>query len=212
MKHLFTLLFPLLSALSGIAQLTGHLEAGIGNQGDDNSKILTDVAIGAGYSIYDNLYFFSGMKLQTHYWIDPVRIKDFEEDNWDLTSRLHTISIYTGSRLSVNLFQFKEGAKFKHFGFFPEFRLYFDPWIPRKFSYSHDYNIVTQKGPFESQLSYGYGGGIYIGSVHEAYFALKFEYRNADPYRTLRKMDYPGEEFDFPEANQFLLSLSVQFK
>ena len=215
MKHLFTLLLPLLSSLSGIAQLTGHFELGLGGQGDQHVKTLTDFSVAGGYSTPKDFYFYGGLSLQTHYWDDQAGFFDPEEEYEDVTSKLYNISLFTGANYPFTLYHIKDGVTFQHFGIYPEFRIYFSPSIPNKFAdYGDDSfeNIETYKGPSKSQLSFGIGGGIFIGNIREVLIALKFEYRTDDTYRTLRGMVFPGKEYDFPSGNQYLLSLSIRLR
>lgn len=215
MKHLFTLIFPLLSALSGMAQLTGHLEAGLGGQGYRHTKSLKDFSVAAGYSTPKDFYFYGGLNFQTHYWEDGIFFEEDESEYTEATPKLYNLAIYTGANYPLTLFNMKDGVTFQHFGIYPEFRIYFSPFLPRKFSdYADDYSdeIITQKGPSKSQLSFGIGGGIFIGNIREALIALKFEYRTDDTYQTLRRMDFPGRKYEFPRRNQYVLSLCVRLR
>ena len=212
MKYILIISTFILLPLFTRSQVTGHLDIGYGIQGID-SDLFRDISFGAGISTFDDLYLFGGMDIQTHYWVKPFNLDDFESTDPDATSKLHTYSLYTGSRYSLNILRFKKDSKFERLGFFPEFRLYFYPIIPRKFKY-YDYNenLIKQKGPRVSQLAYSYGGGIFIGSLNKAYFAIKFLYSTTDPFSTLRKMSFKDQTIKFAEANQYLISLSVLIK
>ena len=215
MKHLFTLLFPLLSTLAGIAQLTGHFELGLGDQGYQHAKSIKDFSVAAGYSTPKDFFFYGGMSFQTHYWEGSPLLEDDEDEYDEVTSKLYNISFYTGANYPFTLYNIKDGLTFQHFGIYPEFRMYFSPSIPMHFSDYSDDNpdeIITHKGPSKSQLSFGIGGGIYIGNIRDALIALKFEYRTDDTYETLRHMDFPGKEYEFPRRNQYLLSLSIRLR
>ena len=215
MKYLFSLLLPLLSTLPGIAQLTGHIELGLGGQGDQHFKTLTDFSAAAGYSTAKDFFFYGGLSFQTHYWEDGILFEEDESQYDEVTSKLYNIAIYSGANYPLTLWNIKDGITFRQFGIYPEFRVYFSPFLPRKFSdYADDYSdeVITQKGSSKSQLSFGIGGGIFIGNIREALISLKFEYRTDDTYQTLRQLDLPGKEYEFPRRNQYVLSLCIRLR
>lgn len=177
----------------------------------ENSIMIYNFSSGAGYSFTNNDYFFGGIKFQS-YSLIPKSKRD-ENDLWSTTNVLNFM-FYGGIRYNIPLIRINKNSESEHIlGFFPEYRLYFNPYVPRKIKYIDENNAeVTSSGDYATQFAHGIGFGIYIKEKeNNASFALRFEYSNIDAFQTLRELDYGTKHFDFPSNTQYSIGISLFF-
>ena len=131
-----------------------------------------------------------------------------EDDLWS-TKTILNFMVFTGARYIQPLLKTKGNNK-NEVGVFPEFRFYFNPYLPRSIKYIDDNDMeIIVRGDYSLQFSFGFGFGIYIMEVGgSAYLALKFEYSTIDGFETLKKLNY-DKHFDFPENRQISIGLSL---
>ena len=136
-----------------------------------------------------------------HYQIDSYKYITF-------LSMLYLACELASLVLSFKIIEFKENQVFDYFGFFPEFRFFFNPYLPKKITYEHDGTIFNKNGDFKMQTSYGYGGGIFF-KTKTGLIALKVEINSNDPFEVLRNLDYGQKVMPFSKREQFLISLRL---
>ena len=100
-----------------------------------------------------------------------------------------SLNFYLGASNYFKILDFNKNAIFKSFGFFPEFRILFNPVLPKKITYEQDGELFSKKGEYEIQVSYGYGGGIFL-KTNSGLIALKIELNTNDPFSVLRDLEY----------------------
>lgn len=210
MKRCYLLLLILLPFCMK-AQLTGLLEIGMGAQG---KSIFYDYGSAVGHTFKDNRTFlYGGLKMQQYQIVPLHEVRGEEVDYVGQTTKAYNFSLFIGGRYSVSLLKFNEKSSFERLGFFPECRLYFSPLLPYSLSYEdQDGNMIELKGDKISQLGYGLGGGIFIGSINEGYIAIKFEVNTIDMIKSLRNLDIKANAHEFSEGQQYLFTLSFYLR
>jgi hypothetical protein len=180
-----------------------YMDIGIGNHGKENITF-ADFDLGAGYIVINNFNSFGGLKLDKYFLDVPVS----ENNQEDITESLLTLNLYLGTTNYFKLFDFESNSVFESFGFFPEFRCFLNPYLPRKITYEHDSIIHIKKGDYKMQASYIYGGGIFF-KTNSGLIALKVELNLNDPFKVLRNLEYGQKNMPFSKGKQFLISLRL---
>jgi len=203
MKIIILLFFFIICSLNSKGQSFVYLDIGIGNYGKDNITF-ADFDLGAGYPIISNFNCFGGLKLDK-YFLD-VEVSENNEE--DITESFLTFNLYLGTTNYFKIIEFKENQVFDYFGFFPEFRFFYNPYLPKKITYEHDGTIFNKNGDFKMQASYGYAGGIFF-KTKTGLIALKVEFNSNDPFEVLRNLDYGKKVMPFSKGEQLLISLRL---
>ena len=184
-----------------------NIDVGIGT--DSQNRLFNyDFNPGIGYSFTDKDYLFAGFKFQT-YSLIPKSRRD-SNDLWS-TTNIHNFLFDAGARY---LFPFADRKKIVigKIGFYPEVKLYFNPYVPRKLKYIDNLeNEIKVKGEYDTGFAYSIGLGVYFSNKYQHYGALSFEYSTIDAFKTLRKLNFENENFDFPAKNLFSINLSIFF-
>ncbi len=162
----------------------------------ENKIFIYNASAGIGHSFTDNDYFYSGAQFQLydfapHYFVN--------------------LELYSGMRYAQPIMKTHKGRNLM--GIFPDLRLYFSPYIPRRFVYYNNSNERLEiYGDYACQFAYGIGFGIFLTEADDGdvYFALRFEYNTIDAFQSLRKLKFKdGITFDFPRKNQFVIELTL---
>lgn len=211
MRYLFSFL---LLAISGniFGQFTADLNCGVGIDDFGFCKTL-DLSLGHTFRD-DRSYLFGGLCLQNSDLdlFNPDQFGDYNDFEQE-TERLYNFNLFVGGRYSVILRDSEDENSFRRIGFFPEFRFYYCPLIPRRIKYWDENDVlVKSKGPYSSQFTYGMGGGIYMGNRAGAYIALKFEVNGIDITRSLRQIDYAGKDDFSSLRKQYIISLTLHIR
>ena len=217
-KYCYLLSFFWLS-FAAQAQTAAMFEFGTGFQGDEWMNY--DAGIAFGYSVIKGESLnngvsstgFVGVKVQKFPIVSPASLRKEENKYNGLTTDLWNFPVFVSLRSAFNLFEVKKGTG-SYIGVFPECRLYFSPFLPRKIDYleHQEYpepDIVRSiKGERMSQWATGFGGGIYYGNLNRAFLALKFETNSIDSFESIRSLDYKKDVFG-SRSRQFIISLSL---
>lgn len=177
------------------------MDLGVGNQGKDNVAFV-NFDLGAGHVLFNNFNCFGGLKLNK-YFLD-VEVSD--DNEFDVTNTFLTTNLYFGASNYFKILKFDENATFKSFGFFPEFRFLFNPFLPRKISYNDDGILYKRTGAYKVQTSFGYGGGVFF-KTKSGLIALKVELNSNDPFEVLRGLEYGEVDMPFSKGNQLFICL-----
>jgi len=218
LRHYCLFVFCLIPYTSQ-AQMAAIFEFGTGFQGDEWMNY--DAGIAFGYSVIKGESLnngvsstgFVGVKVQKFPIVSPASLRKEEDKFNGLTTDLWNFPVFVGLRSAFNLFEVKKGTG-SYIGVFPECRLYFSPFLPRKIDYleHQEYpepDIVRSiKGKRMSQWATGFGGGIYYGNLNRAFLALKFETNSIDSFESIRSLDYKKDVFG-SRSRQFIISLSL---
>lgn len=185
------------------------MDASIGTDSKNNLMIYSlNPAI--GYSFTDRDYFAIGFKFQTYSLIP--RYNRNKDDNWS-TETVINFMFYTGTRYLIPLLKVHRNKENETtIGFYPEIKMYFNPYVPRIIKYIDNNNEaeIKRKGKYSTQFAYGIGLGIYFEKKDLGqYVAISFEYSNIDAFKELRTLEYPNKHFDFPTQRQFSIGISV---
>ena len=211
-KYCYLLLFCWLS-FAAQAQMAAMVEVGTGLQGYEWMNY--DVGVAFSYSLIEDglLIGFLGVKVQKFPLASSSHLRGNKNMYNGLTTDLWNFPVFVGLRSAFNLFEVKKGTG-SYIGVFPECRLYFSPFLPRKIDYleHQEYpepDIVRSiKGKRMSQWATGFGGGIYYGNLNRAFLALKFETNSIDSFESIRSLDYKKDVFG-SRSRQFIISLSL---
>jgi hypothetical protein len=180
-----------------------YMDIGIGNHGKDNVTF-ADFDLGTGYVLFRNFNCFGGLKLNK-YFLD---IEVSEDDEFDVTNSVFTLNLYFGASNYFKIINFDENAIFDNFGFFPEFRCFFNPYLPREMNYKQDGVLFRKKGAYKNQMSFGYGGGVFF-KTKSGLIAFKVELNSNDPFEVLRNLEYSSKDMPFSKGKQLLISLKL---
>ena len=144
----------------------------IDGQGKEN-VILLDFDIIGGYNIGKDLDIFGGVRFSNYFFDFEVP----EEIKYNVASSFLLLFLHADITNYFKVLAFDEDTVFKSFSFFPEFRFFFNPWLPRNVPYEEDGIIHYKKGIFKTQTSFGYGGGLFFktnsGLIAPIYSAMK---------------------------------------
>ena len=176
-----------------------------------NNLFIYNFNPGVGVSITNNDYIFGGIKFQAYNLI-PKSDRD-EDDVWTTTTVLNFL-VYSGVRHLIPLVRINKNSEDEYIiGIFPEGKLYFNPYVPRKLKYINDNNIEkTAEGDYSCQLAYALGFGVFFRESNEDnYLALNFEFSTIDAFKTIRTLNVENKHFDFPTQKQFSVGLSLFF-
>ncbi|SMO90147.1 hypothetical protein SAMN06265379_11340 [Saccharicrinis carchari] len=174
---------------SGLAQLTYRLEIGVGGSPYIEHGIAKTVAGGIGYSFFEELTVFGGLNLfsQRSYVFSFEAESDLAKREENKTENFTSFLLQAGTHYSITLKSFTENKsqwEYKRIGVFPEINTYFNPHLNRKYKAA---NGQEYKAPSTTQLSYGFGGGVFYGSW-KMYLALKYECNTIDNLESVRKL------------------------
>lgn len=194
------------------AQTSGTFNASVGSQGENAGNTVIGFSGDVGHTFYKELYTFGGMKFDKNFIDNPSEVNGEEENNSHITTYIWNFNLYTGIRYSVTLKNFGKLAAVERIGFFPEIRGYFTPHVPNRYYYYNENDEVTKlKGSNTTQFAYGIGGGIFLGTIDEAYLAIKYEFSTLDPFAVVRTLE--PHKISFPEgAVQHLITLSIYIR
>ncbi|ASB48532.1 hypothetical protein [Alkalitalea saponilacus] len=155
-----------------------------------------------------------------------------KDDSWSTKTVLQP-GFYSGIQYNINIRYNKELRR--RWGFYPDFRIYYLPYLPRRAKWiesewvvdkpsdSHQWNrdsglrqypvetvsyhFHKAKGRSASELGYGIGGGFFIGNWAN-YFQIHFEYNTLNPLKVISELeDYPRTISN--KGGQFILRLSA---
>ena len=210
---LFTLTFATLLGLS--VQLKSQsftVDFGLGT--DSNHVLaLRNLNGSVGYSFNDKDYLAHGLKLQS-YSIVP-RWERSSDDQWT-THTLLNLAAYSEGRYHLHLLRINDGTeKERSIGCYPQVRLYFAPYLPRRIKYlgsGDDYSDMLEvRAEYGAQLAFGLGAGIFIEPKYSSYYlAVSIEYSTLDGLRQLRGVNSPWRILASGPA-QFTLGISLYF-
>ncbi|WP_109829311.1 hypothetical protein [Reichenbachiella versicolor] len=203
MKKLISLiLFLLLSVCSSYSQ-SFNIEIGVSDGYESlGAEFTTHLLAGIGYSITSFDYVYGGAEI-SHYSL-PV------DDN------IASWALLTGYRHCFRFGTVKKGTKKeKDIGIYLDPRVYFAPALSRQVKYApydpetESFVSKTARGELKSQWSYGIGLGLYFEPAESyAYWSIKVEYTEYDPYEVLRELEFPGSS-SLPSESRIVLSLTL---
>lgn len=176
-------------------------DLGIGGQG---GVVLAGGSIGIGTLASKNILILGGLKFSKFF------LDSHNED--EKTNSIYETDLLVGARYSFTVLNFGKLAEIEQMGVFFEGRGYFCPYIQDDLMYTNNQDEkVYVYGKYTTQFGYGLGTGIFIGSVDEAYFAIRYDMCTIDPFAKVRTFEETKNEFSFPTGVQHIVSLSVYF-
>lgn len=176
-------------------------DLGIGGQG---SVVLTGASIGIGTLASKNILFLGGLRFSKFF------LNSQSED--EKTNSIYETDLLIGARYSFIVLNFGKLAEIEQMGVFFEGRGYFCPYIQDNLMYTNNKDEkVYVNGKYTTQFGYGLGTGLFIGSIAEAYFAIRYDMCTIDPFAKVRTFEETKNEFSFPTGIQHIVSLSVYF-
>ncbi|ASB48565.1 hypothetical protein [Alkalitalea saponilacus] len=225
------LIFILLSGFFSVkSQMVYH--GGLqGGSIEDEVEVFWGLGGGVGYILKDNLHLFTGIGLDFIYVVPPNESRNMKDDSWSTTTVLQP-GFYSGIQYNINIRYNKELRR--RWGFYPDLRVYFLPYLPRRAQWIEsevireepvappipgyeprfpfgpveevNYYYHKAKGRSASDFGYGIGGGFFIGNWAN-YLQIHFEYNTLNPLRVISELeDYPRTVSG--KGGQFILRLS----
>ena len=210
MKYALVIILTLLTFWNMSYSQSFNVDASIATD-SKNTLFIYNFGPGIGYCFTDRDYIFGGMKYQVYNLIP--KYDRVEDDLWS-TNTIHNLLIYTGARYLLLIAKTKKDTDNEYaIGFIPEFKVYLNPYVPRRLKYINSFGEEKSvKGDYNCQVAYSFGFGVYFEPINsDMYFALNFEYCNIDAFKTIKQLNFEGKSFDFPTMEQYSIGISIFF-
>jgi hypothetical protein len=210
MKYALVIIFNLFAFWNISYPQSFNVDASIATD-SKNTLFIYNFSPGIGYCFTDKDYIFGGVKYQVYNLIP--KYDRVEDDLWS-TNTIHNLLFYTGVRYLLPTAKIKKDTDNEFtIGFIPEFKVYLNPYVPRRLKYINSFGEErSAKGDYNCQVAYSLGFGVYFEPINsDMYFALNFEYCNIDAFKTIKQLKYEGKTFNFPNKEQYSIGFSFFF-
>lgn len=210
MKYTLVFIFTLCTFSNLSYSQSFNLDASISTD-SKNTLFIYNFSPGIGYCFSDRDYVFGGIKYQVYNLIP--KYDRVEDDLWS-TNTVHNFLVYTGARYLFPITKIKKNTDNEHIiGIMPEFKVYLNPYVPRRLKYINNLGEEkSAKGDYSCQIAYSIGFGIYFEQTNsDKYFSVTFEYNTIDAFKTIKQLDFEGKSFDFPTIEQYSIGFSIFF-
>lgn len=210
MKYALVIIFTLFAFWNMSYPQSFNVDASIATD-NKNTLFIYNFSPGIGYCFTDKDYIFGGVKYQVYNLIP--KYDRVEDDLWS-TNTIHNLLFYTGARYLLPIAKIKKDTENEYtIGFIPEFKVYLNPYVPRRLKYINSFGEEkSAKGDYNYQVAYSFGFGVYFEPINsDMYFALNFEYSTIDAFKTIKQLNFEGKTFNFPTKEQYSIGFSFFF-